>query len=30
VDFSTSYLMKKATDQGLREYPLFLAVATRP
>jgi len=30
VDFSTGYLMKKATDQGLREYPLFLAVATRP
>lgn len=29
VDFSTSYLMKKATDQGLREYSLFLAVATR-
>lgn len=30
VDFSTGYLMKKATDQGVREYPLFLAVATRP
>lgn len=30
VDFSTGYLMKKAADQGLREYPLFLAVATRP
>ena len=30
VDFSTGYLMKKATDQGIREYPLFLAVATRP
>ena len=30
VDFSTPYLMKKATDQGLREYPLFLAVANRP
>lgn len=30
VDFSTGYLMKKATDQGLRDYPLFLAVATRP
>ncbi|MDZ7622522.1 MAG: class I SAM-dependent methyltransferase [Candidatus Competibacteraceae bacterium] len=29
VDFSTGYLMKKATDQGLREYPLFLAVVTR-
>ena len=30
VDFSTCYVMKKATAQGLREYPLFLAVATRP
>ncbi|MFO7642166.1 MAG: class I SAM-dependent methyltransferase [Candidatus Competibacteraceae bacterium] len=30
VDFSMGYLMEKATDQGLREYPLFLAVATRP
>ncbi len=30
VDFSTAYLMRKATDQGWREYPLFLAVATRP
>jgi ubiquinone/menaquinone biosynthesis C-methylase UbiE len=30
VDFSTPYRMKKATDQGLQEYPLFLAVATRP
>ncbi len=30
VDFSTCYTMKKATDQGMREYPLFLAVATRP
>ena len=30
VDFSTCYLMKKATDQDTREYPLFLAVATRP
>lgn len=29
VNFSTSYLMKKATDRGLREYPVFLAVATR-
>ncbi len=29
VDFSTGYLMKKTTNQGLREYPLFLAVATR-
>lgn len=30
VDFSTRYRMKKATDQGWREYPLFLAVANRP
>ncbi|HAS52371.1 MAG TPA: class I SAM-dependent methyltransferase [Gammaproteobacteria bacterium] len=30
VEFSTGYVMKKATDQGLRDYPLFLAVATRP
>ncbi len=30
VDFSTCYLMRKATGQGWREYPLFLAVATRP
>ncbi len=30
VEFSTCYRMKKATDQGVREYPLFLAVATRP
>ena len=30
VDFSTCYLMRKATSQGQREYPLFLAVATRP
>ncbi|HRF11288.1 MAG: ubiquinone/menaquinone biosynthesis methyltransferase [Candidatus Accumulibacter phosphatis] len=30
ADFSTCFLMKKATDQGVREYPLFLAVATRP
>ena len=30
VDFSTCYVMKKATDQGPREYPLFLAVAARP
>ena len=29
VDFSTGYVMKKATDQGVREYPLFLAVAAR-
>jgi len=29
VDFSTCYVMKKATDQGTREYPLFLAVAAR-
>jgi ubiquinone/menaquinone biosynthesis C-methylase UbiE len=29
VNFSTSYLMKKATDRGLREYPVSLAVATR-
>jgi len=29
VDFSTGYVMKKATDQGMREYPLFLAVAAR-
>jgi ubiquinone/menaquinone biosynthesis C-methylase UbiE len=30
VNFSTGYLMKKATDQGMREYPLFLVVANRP
>jgi len=30
VDFSTCYAMKKATDRGVREYPLFLAVANRP
>ena len=30
VDFSTCYVMKKATAQGVREYPLFLAVAARP
>ena len=30
VDFSTCYVLKKATDQGPREYPLFLAVAARP
>ena len=30
VDCSTVYIMKKVTDQGWREYPLFLAVATRP
>lgn len=29
VNFSTGYVMKKATDQGVREYPLFLAVAAR-
>jgi len=29
VNFSTGYVMKKATDQGMREYPLFLAVAAR-
>jgi ubiquinone/menaquinone biosynthesis C-methylase UbiE len=29
VDFSTCYVMKKATDEGVREYPLFLAVAAR-
>ncbi len=29
VDFSTCYRMKKTTDQGTREYPLFLAVASR-
>lgn len=29
VEFSTCYRMKKATDQSIREYPLFLAVATR-
>lgn len=29
VDFSTCYVMKKRSDQGMREYPLFLAVATR-
>ncbi|NJM12270.1 MAG: class I SAM-dependent methyltransferase [Synechococcaceae cyanobacterium SM1_2_3] len=29
VEFSSCYRMKKATDQGIREYPLFLAVATR-
>lgn len=30
VTFSTCYVMCKATTQGMREYPLFLAVATRP
>ncbi len=30
VDFSPCFLMKKSTDQGEREYSLFLAVATRP
>lgn len=29
VDFSTCYVMKKATEHGMREYPLFLAVAAR-
>ena len=29
VAFSTCYVMHKPTDQGVREYPLFLAVATR-
>ena len=29
VDFSTCYVMKKATDQGMREYPVFLAFAAR-
>ena len=29
VDFSTCYVMQKATDRGMREYPLFLAVAAR-
>jgi len=29
VDFSTCHVMKKATDQEVREYPLFLAVAAR-
>ena len=30
VTFSTCYVMCKATTQGMREYPLFLAVAARP
>lgn len=30
VEFSSCYRMKKATDQGIRDYPLFLAVAIRP
>lgn len=30
MDFSTCYLMKKTTNREMREYPLFLAVATRP
>ncbi len=30
VEFSSCYRMKKATDQDVREYPLFLAVAIRP
>ncbi len=29
VAFSTCYVMRKTTNQGIREYPLFLAVATR-
>ncbi len=29
IDFSTCYVMKKPSDQGMRDYPLFLAVATR-
>lgn len=29
VAFSTCYVMRKPTDQEIREYPLFLAVATR-
>jgi len=29
VALTTCYRMKKATDQGIRDYPLFLAVATR-
>ncbi len=29
ADFSTCHLMKKTTDQGMREYPIFLAVAAR-
>ncbi|MCU0808275.1 MAG: class I SAM-dependent methyltransferase [Candidatus Contendobacter sp.] len=29
VDFSTAYVIRKATDEGRREYPLFLAVAAR-
>lgn len=29
VNFSTCYVMHKPSDQGMREYPLFLAVATR-
>ena len=29
VEVSTCYVMKKATDAGTREYPLFLAVAAR-
>ncbi|MCM8594034.1 class I SAM-dependent methyltransferase [Accumulibacter sp.] len=30
VDFCTAYVIRKTTDQGSRDYPLFLAVATRP
>jgi ubiquinone/menaquinone biosynthesis C-methylase UbiE len=29
VEFLTCYILKKATDRGIRNYPLFLAVATR-
>lgn len=29
VEFSTCHVMKKATDEGIQEYPLFLAVAAR-
>lgn len=29
VDFSTCHVMKKMTARGMREYPLFLAVAVR-
>ncbi|HRX71636.1 MAG: class I SAM-dependent methyltransferase [Candidatus Competibacteraceae bacterium] len=29
IAFSTCYVMRKPTDQGMREYPLFLAIATR-
>ena len=29
VDFSTCYVIRKTTGRDVREYPLFLAVATR-